>query len=414
MLPSMDFDPSKPAPAAGNTQEARHRIPDHTGSGGQTGLLTLPQLAEVLPYLLGFFPDDSVVLVRTASGDGGIAGALRADLPPEDAEAHSFASAFAESVLPEEAGTEALTGRVPEAESAVLLLCRDPGKDERPRAVRRRLRPLAEALRRACEARGVPVAEVGGVSAGRCWSFFCPLPDCCPPDGNHVVHRGTSTSPLAAAAVYEGYRVPERRSLLELRFAPLAAPAHEAQEAALRKAGADLSAAAADRSVSKGGGVESVGLGLRLLHRFVASPPKALADDRADAHDDVLVAPHEAARLIVDLQNERMRRCAADWVGGSITLGAGRLWRALARRCVGPYAHLSVPLLALAGWTSWLSGDLTGSRIASSLALRRDPGYPFAILVHQACNRGLDPAPFLRSWPERPRGDGTGAGAAPP
>ncbi|WP_026328502.1 DUF4192 domain-containing protein [Streptomyces sulphureus] len=408
----MDFDPAKPAPAAGNTEEARHPTPDHIGSGGRTGPLTLPQLAEVLPYLLGFFPDDSVVLLRTAPGDGGIAGALRADLPPEEAEPRSFASAFAESVSPEEADAEALTGRLPDAGSAVLLLCRDPGKDERPRAVRRRLSPLAEALRRACEARGVPVAEVGGVSAGRCWSFLCSRADCCPPDGNHVAPKGSSTSPIAAAAVYEGFPVPERRSLLELRFAPLAAPAHEAQEAALHKAEAEVSTAAADRSASEKDRVESVGLGLRLLHRFVASPPRALADEQADAHDDVLLAPHEAARLIVGLQNEGMRRCAADWVGGSITLGAGRLWRALARRCVGPYARLAVPLLALAGWTSWLSGDLTGSRIASSLALRRDPGYPFAILVHQVCNRGLDPAPFLRSWPQPPHGDGTGEEAA--
>jgi len=68
-----------------------------------------------------------------------------------------------------------------------------------------------------------------------------------------------------------------------------------------------------------------------------------------------------------------------------------RLWRALARRCVGSYGEHAAAPLTLAGWVAWSSGDEPSARVALGRALRVDPHYLFAKLLHQACNEGLDP-----------------------
>ncbi|WP_158791026.1 DUF4192 family protein, partial [Streptomyces sp. NRRL WC-3549] len=66
------------------------------------------------------------------------------------------------------------------------------------------------------------------------------------------------------------------------------------------------------------------------------------------------------------------------------------------RRCVGSYVEHSAAPLALAGWVSWSTGDEPGARVALGLALRADPDYTFAQLLHQACNEGLDPETLRR------------------
>ena len=97
-----------------------------------------------------------------------------------------------------------------------------------------------------------------------------------------------------------------------------------------------------------------------------------------------------------------------------------RLWRALARRCVGPYGDHAAAVLTLAGWVSWSTGDDPNARVAFSLALRADPDYRFAQLLHRACNGGLDPEELRVCLREeraaRLAGDPVGAeeSAAPP
>jgi hypothetical protein len=73
-----------------------------------------------------------------------------------------------------------------------------------------------------------------------------------------------------------------------------------------------------------------------------------------------------------------------------------RLWRALARRCVGPYGEHAAAPLTLAGWVAWSTGDELEAREALAMALGADPDYLFARLLHQACNEGLDPESIRR------------------
>jgi hypothetical protein len=111
----------------------------------------------------------------------------------------------------------------------------------------------------------------------------------------------------------------------------------------------------------------------------------------ADAGDDRLISHGEAAQVILGLQDRETRDHAAEWMEGPEAESALRLWRALARRCVGGYAEHAAAPLALAGWVAWSTGDEPAARVALGLALRTDPRYVFAQLLHQACNEGLDP-----------------------
>jgi hypothetical protein len=131
-------------------------------------------------------------------------------------------------------------------------------------------------------------------------------------------------------------------------------------------------------------------LARRLLARF-ASAPHIHGTLEADMRDDELIAHDEAATLILSLQDRTTRDRAAEWMEHDEAAPALRLWRALARRCVGPYGEHAAAPLTLAGWVAWSAGDELEAREALAMALGADPDYVFARLLHQACNEGLDP-----------------------
>ncbi|CAM5624779.1 hypothetical protein SALBM217S_04269 [Streptomyces griseoloalbus] len=108
--------------------------------------------------------------------------------------------------------------------------------------------------------------------------------------------------------------------------------------------------------------------------------------------------------MLLGLQDRTTRDRAAAWMEGDEAAPALRLWRALARRCVGPYGEYAAAPLTLAGWVAWSSGDELEAREALAMALGADPDYLFARLLHQACNEGLDPESIRRCL----RGGGEG------
>ncbi|MBH0247915.1 DUF4192 family protein, partial [Streptomyces cavourensis] len=62
-----------------------------------------------------------------------------------------------------------------------------------------------------------------------------------------------------------------------------------------------------------------------------------------------------------------------------------RLWRTLARRCVGPYGEHAAAPLTLAGWVSWSTGDEPGARVALTMALRGSSSSTSAVTPIWAC-----------------------------
>ena len=330
---------------------------------------TPADMVDALPYLLGFFPSDSVVALGLQGPSRRQGGTVRIDLP-----APGDWPAAAEEVTRFLVALSEHRDRSPDA--VILYLCRDPGPGRDGRAVMEELRPLAAQLTSAFGAAGIPVHESLCVSDGRWWSFSCADPGCCDPGGTPVDRPG-STPTVAAAAAVAGIRV--RGSLKELQreLDPVGTPTAESQLIAFEHA-----VPALVEELLRSGGREAV------RERTAELVDAAVARFRAGAVD---LPEAEAARLILGLQDRLARDRAAEWLDPPDVEHAQRLWRFLARRCAVPFdSHAAAPL-SLLGWTAWVTGDQVTARIALGRALVADPEYTFARLLHEAVNCGADP-----------------------
>ncbi|MFC0598950.1 DUF4192 domain-containing protein [Streptomyces palmae] len=374
----------------------RHNAASSPFDQQQVTLSSPAELADALPFLLGFHPDDSVVLVALHGAQGRFGGRLRLGIPEAREDWPEVSAEVAECLI---TGSERRGAR---PDGIVLFLCQDPSPGESGRQVMERLRPLAQQLRVACGNHEVPVLEALCIADRRFWSYCCPDRRCCPEDGTPLGIPGTSV--MAAAATFAGIRVRGTLREMEARLAPLDTPRAEGLETALDEAAAAMTFRIldGDRAAVRR---QTLDLLSELLERLRSAGP---VTDRtaADLRDDALLGAEEAAAAIIGLQDHETRDEAAAWMEGPDAAPALRLWRALARRCVGAYAsHASAPL-TLAGWVALSSGDEPAARVALGRALKTDPDYLFAQLLHHACNEGVD-LERLRRHLRRRHGDQT-------
>ncbi|MEU8772295.1 DUF4192 domain-containing protein [Streptomyces sp. NPDC048606] len=361
--------------------------PTDCPSNPQITLRSPAELADALPYMLGFHPTDSLVMVTVQGEAGRFGGRLRVGIPTAPAEWEDTARQVADCLI---RGSERRGGK---PDGIVLFLCQDPRDGESPQRVMTRLRPFAQRLRLACGALDVPVLEALCISAGRYWSYTCGGTDCCPAEGTPLAQPGTSV--MAATATFAGLRVRGSLKDIEDRLAPLRGPWAAEQEEALERAATALVPKILDGATREEVGAETLALARALMRRMTLAPPVE-GGPCADDWDDALLGHDEAAALILGLQDREIRDIAAEWMEADEAAPALRLWRALARRCVGAYGEHAAAPLTLAGWVSWAGGDEPTARIALSLALRADADYRFAQLLHHACNEGIDPEGLRR------------------
>jgi hypothetical protein len=377
-----------------------------TGSADahQVTLRTPAELADALPYLLGYRPEDSIVLValHDRGGRGRFGGRARLGIPTHPQDWLSAARQLTHGLV---AGSERRGAR---PEEMVAYLCQEPGPGETGRQVMERLRPLAHDLRVECGLLDIPVIDALCISEGRFWSYCCDDQACCPDEGLPMGLPGTSV--LAAAATYAGVQVRGTLRELRARLLPWETTAGvRDQEAALDAANAALVPRMLDEAGRRAVAEETLALARQTMARLAAAPAVTGAAT-ADRRDDGLLAHDEAAPLIIGLQDRTTRDRAAEWMEGDAAGPALRLWRALARRCVGPYGEHAAAPLTLAGWVAWSTGDELEAREALAMALGADPDYLFARLLHQAVNEGLDPEALRRCLrPGRPDRDRAGA-----
>lgn len=395
-VPVPDPEPA-PAPesASGAAPDRAPAPVPAVSAKNEVSLRSLAELADALPYLLGFYPDDSIVVVALHGRRGRVGGRIRVGIPADPGEWDAVAEHVAVCL---EDTTKPGAGR---PDGALVFLCREPGGGGGGAEVMRWLRPLAQSLRTACGAREIPVFEALCISAGRYWSYCCPDSACCPDEGRSL--GGPGTSAMAAAAAYAGIRVRGSLRDLEQRLAPLDDDGTEGRKAAedQRSALDTTSSRLVPRMLDSGHCTDvrarTLRLARTLLDRFRESAPDTgLTARAADEHDDGLLGHDDAAAMIVGLQDRQTRDRAAEWMEGPDAGPAVRLWRALARRCVGPYEEHAAALLTLAGWVAWSTGDGPSARVALDRALRCDPDHVLAQLLHRAFNDGMDPEPLRR------------------
>ncbi|GGX16270.1 hypothetical protein GCM10010297_42170 [Streptomyces malachitofuscus] len=360
-----------------------------SGGAQQVTLRSPAELADALPYLLGYRPEDSIVLValHDRDGRGRFGGRARLGIPANPDDWPSAARQLAHGLV---TGSERRGTR---PEQMVVFLCHEPAPGESGRQVKERLGPLAHTLRLECGALDIPVVEALCVSDGRFWSYCCDDDTCCPAEGTPLGLPGTSV--LAAAATYAGLQVRGTLRELRARLLPRESPTAFEQEKALDTAGMALVPRILDAASRHEVAEQTLELAVRVMGRFAGAPP-ASGMVPEDLRDDELLGHDEAATLILGLQDRTTRDRAAEWMEGDEAGPALRLWRALARRCVGPYGEHAAAPLTLAGWVAWSIGDELEAREALALALAADPDYLFARLLHQACNEGLDPESVRR------------------
>jgi Domain of unknown function (DUF4192) len=304
------------------------------------------------PYVIGFHPTDSIVVVGAA--DGVLTFAVRYDLPPPG---QSGEAEMARLIARQEVRDVTVLGYGPPARVTAEVLA------------------LAAAIRRT----RVEVADVIRVADGRWWSYLCTDPRCCPPEGRPI------DTTVAAAAVYQGLvALPDRQALVR-RVAPAAAG--EEMSAAAGRARARFAALRAeDRATLRGGGSVR-----RAGRRAVREAEASHRCGRVPSDDEVAwLGVLLTERGVLGYALDRAVRVADD--------GVVRLWTDVLRRV--PAGCVSGPgcLLALAAWRS---GDGALARVALDRALRENPRHPTAVLLDRLLCSGIAPGALRTLEPPR-------------
>jgi hypothetical protein len=318
------------------------------------------ELLQAVPYLLGFHPADSLVLV----GLDGKRVTVSARLDLADV---VFGGARYTLTALAECGSTSVIGVV--YDHAVSA---DDCYDERP------WQDLVLDIEVEADALGCRLDDAVLVSGNRYWSLMCSDFTCCPREGREVEHAGSAFS---AAATYAGLvALPDRAALVTM-LDPLPDDDRNALVDAIGRVEYE-----SVRLTIHGGGARYERAAKRAV--FAA----ARASEAPDWHgtSDADVSRFAAALRITPIRD-------AVWMAIDDRRIDGRpLWRDLGRRLPSPY---DAPPLFLYGWASWRHCEGALARIAADRAVLSNPDYTAADLLLAALNQVVDPRrmPRLRS-----------------
>jgi Domain of unknown function (DUF4192) len=338
--------------------------------GRTTVRLTDPgELAAGLPNLIGFRPQESLVLVTLAGVTGGRVGmTVRVDLPPPE-HAGVVAAALADAVSREEAAAALV---------AVVSEAADEPSAFGAQAVDLPHRGLLRQVVLALGARGTAVRESLLVRRGRWWSYECPHA-CCAPNAGTPLPAGPGQ--LEVASVVAGQVVAIDRSALAARIARPEVGA-AAMAAVCLRAGEEHAAAVA------ASGADEVAV---QAWAAVLTAVEQLRPRSAPRLPDAVVA-----RVVWGLCDVAVRDRALVLATGPDADVAEALWAECTRRAPAPLDAAPATLLAV---HAWLRGDGAMAGIALDRALASEPGYALAELLAEGLKVCLPPAE-LRRWIE--------------
>lgn len=320
---------------------------------------SMTDLVTLVPYLLGFRPEDSMVAIGVT---GDVAGFVaRADLPPPGTPASPTAEHIARVVARQDVDGAVICGYGPPARA-------DPAVAALIAALTRRLVPVHDALR---------------VDGQRYWSYLCTDSRCCPPCGRLWDPAG----PAALTAIAAGRVALPDRAAVEARIAPVSGAARDAAAEARRAARRWLASLMRQRDgVDEALYTEAVRLVRAALAAGRASPPDLEAFVRLG-----LVVSFSVVRDAV--WHEFHAACQDDLLW---------LWTEVVRHADTHTVAGAATLLAHAAWSQ---GDGTLAGIAVRRALAHAPADQLALDIAGALSAGLPPG----AWPT-----GDDAGCLPP
>jgi hypothetical protein len=322
-------------------------------------------LIDLIPYLLGFHPRSSLVLIGLYEGQ--VAATARTDL----ADIAASQVQLSETIqLVSRSKADQLIAAIYDDRARV-------GPDDSTSTHRETI----HALGRLADAAGLRLADALLVARGRWWSYLCDDEQCCPPNGTPLAG---DASVAAATATYAGLVALPDRSDVTALLNPLPAEQREALEPLIAHYENCAAAAILDgRSERHQRSVK------RALFAAARDGDRALFPGQSGSVPD-----QDVCRFAVALVDTPIRD--AVWLATERRQLDGRaLWREIARRAPQPYD--AAPLF-LYGWVCWRDGSGVLAVLAAERALASDPGYRAADLLLGAVSHGLDPrrTPRLR------------------
>jgi hypothetical protein len=317
------------------------------------------ELLALVPHLLGFVPQASVVVIGAGPPRDRVKVTLRYDLPdPPDAGLAEDIAAHAAGVLKSQRLTEAVAvGYGPEA----------------------LVTPVAEALLDAAAGAGIGFYDIFRVQAGRYWSYRCRDESCCPREGTPL---GNGPDPVSVALAGAGMEVLADRAAVAAQVAPLGGITADSMRQATRRA--EQHAAQLLKKVRKSA---RTGAARHLIAaEGLSAAGTMIATYRAGGR---FATEYQIAWLTVALRDLRVRDDAWARMDPAHADAHLRLWTDVTRRAQP--GHVAAPA-ALLAFVAWQSGNGALANVALDRALADDPGYSMALLLRQVIGAGAPPS----------------------
>jgi hypothetical protein len=312
-------------------------------SAADTLVLSSPDaLISGLPYLLGFPPVESAVLLWLRGRR--LLLTQRIDLPGDADEIDPWLSAMWSHIAANEADELVI----------VIVTSRDDASD------------LAQYVHAVAEERGLRVRDAIVVDAGRWRSLMCTDPECCDPAGRAVDAEVSDR----VAAEFAG-----------LGVAPVAARERVVEEFAPDPHGADRVAEVVSAAVPPRGKQRE-----QWRDDIIGEVTARMEVWRADLDSD------DAGAVIRGLQDIRVRDTVL-WELSNADQPSRFRALALLTACVrwAPQGHVA-PVATCAAISAWLVGDGARAQVALERALADRSDYSLAVLVQHSVRVGLPPA----------------------
>ncbi|MEV4907099.1 DUF4192 domain-containing protein [Streptomyces albidoflavus] len=332
-------------------------------------MTSLPQLAQILPYLIGHYPDDSIAF--HAPGSNFIDGpTMTCPLPDDPAEWKDTAELAARRFV----AYAHDRGHRP-SEGVIVYLCREPRADETPWDTAALLAPVADWVFTVLDDQRADVLWTIGLVANRWWAYGCTIEGCC--EGEPLPapdDPGSITAQMARLGRTPG---PRTRDIVK-EFRPTTADTGFLN--ALNTAIDQFKARCVTRAERD-----------TMLTSTCAQIDAATRQFRAGA---TVLDRSVATQLIVGLHDDGAVEAGMAHTDDDLP-HARRLWAYLARHCAEPFTQEAVPALTLYAFAAWRQGDLTAARLALHDALTTDPEYEPAIDIQLGIIDGENPHDFV-------------------
>ena len=315
-------------------------------------------LLTIVPHLLGFLPQASLVVIGTEPESDRIKVTLRYDLPdPPGAGAAAELAAHAVGVL----GSQQLTALVAVGYGSRALVD-----------------PVAGALRAAAAPAGIDIGDILRVEGRRYWSYLCTEQACCPAAGTPFAPDRGAMFALARA---DG-QVLADRAAVAARVAPLGGLAAESMRQATRRAEQHVRQllARVRKSARLGAARQMIAAeGLNAMGSMI----------RTYRSGGRFATDYQVAWITVALRDLRVRDDAWARMDPEHADAHQRLWTDMTRRAQPGYVAAPASLLA---FVAWQSGDGALANVALDRALADEPRYSMAQLLRQVITAGTPPS----------------------